>query len=54
MNANERELNMLAVEVLAPGMDGNTGIQAMLRHEVSLILYRPVSSTAMTLTGAHS
>ena len=36
MNANEHEINMIAAEVLAPGLDGNTGIQAMLRHEVSL------------------
>lgn len=36
INANEHELNMIAAEVLAPGLDGNTGIQAMLRHEVGI------------------
>lgn len=37
MNANEVELNLLASEVLAPGLlDGTTGIQAMLKHEVCL------------------
>lgn len=37
MNANDLELNMIAGEVLAPGLDGNTGIQSMLRHEVSFL-----------------
>jgi hypothetical protein len=34
INASDHEINMIAAEVLAPGLDGNTGIQAMLRHEV--------------------
>lgn len=46
MNANEHELQMIAAEVLAPGMDGTTGIQAMLRHEVGLFKVRCLSFPA--------
>ena len=34
INASDHEINMIAGEVVAPGLDGNTGIQAMLRHDV--------------------
>lgn len=42
MNATEHEINMIAAEVLAPGLDGTTGIQAMLRHEVSLHTHKHI------------
>lgn len=38
MNANEAEVAMIAGEVLAPRVDGTTGVSSMLRHEVSLAL----------------
>lgn len=34
MNANEMEIQAIAAEVLTPRIDGSTGIQSMLRHEV--------------------
>lgn len=36
MNANEAEVAMIAGEVLAPRVDGTTGVASMLRHEVDL------------------
>lgn len=33
MNATEPELQMIAAEVLAPRVDGTTGVTSMLRHE---------------------
>jgi hypothetical protein len=43
MNANEAEVAMIAGEVLAPRVDGTTGVSSMLRHEVSLALVQRTS-----------
>ena len=36
MNANDMEIQAIAAEVLTPRLDGSTGIQVMLRHEVRM------------------